>query len=105
MSDDLIQYYKRLGWNSFFQNNFSLLEIPETIPARVISESKDSYRLFSQYGELSATVTGKMRYRQGTSNIHPVVGDWVVVKPIVDELRGMIHAVLPRTSKFSRKVA
>jgi ribosome biogenesis GTPase len=46
-----------------------------------------------------------MRYRAGEENQYPAVGDWVVVTPLVNEQKGIIHAVLPRKSKFSRKVA
>ncbi|MFC1939691.1 ribosome small subunit-dependent GTPase A [Chloroflexota bacterium] len=46
-----------------------------------------------------------MRYRAGAENQYPAVGDWVVIQPLVDEQKGIIHAVLPRKSKFSRKVA
>lgn len=36
---------------------------------------------------------------------YPAVGDWVVVSVREEEQRATIHAVLPRKSKFSRKVA
>ena len=93
------------GWNSFFQKHFQILKIPDSVPARVISESKDSFQVYSQYGELTAKISGKMRYRGEEENQYPAVGDWVVVKPLVNEQKGIIHAVLPRKSKFSRKVA
>ena len=40
--------------------------------------------------------------RDGT---FPAVGDWVAVEKMPGEERGIIHAILPRTSLFSRKVA
>jgi ribosome biogenesis GTPase len=46
-----------------------------------------------------------MRYHAGEEILYPAVGDWVVVKPVINEHKGIIHAVLPRKSKFSRKVA
>ena len=94
-----------LGWNPFSQKHFQTLKIPDSVPARVVSESKGSFQVYSQYGELTAKVSGKMRYRAGAENQYPVVGDWVVIQPLVDEQKGIIHAVLPRKSKFSRKVA
>ena len=33
------------------------------------------------------------------------MGDWVVIKPIINENKALIHAVLPRKAKFSRKKA
>ena len=105
MNDDSLQYLTQLGWDSFFQRHFQMLKIPGSVPARVISESRGSYQVNSQYGELTAKISGKMRYRAGAENQYPAVGDWVIVKPLVDEQKGTIHAVLPRKSKFSRKVA
>jgi ribosome biogenesis GTPase / thiamine phosphate phosphatase len=93
------------GWDSFFQKHFEILKVPDSVPARVISESKNSFQLYSQYGELTATISGKMRYVAEQEYQYPAVGDWVVVKPLVNERKGIIQAVLPRKSKFSRKVA
>jgi ribosome biogenesis GTPase len=94
-----------LGWNSFFEENFRLLQIPDCIPARVISEYRHSYRVYSRYGELDAKISGKLRYQANTSDQYPAVGDWVAVKQNTDESRGVIHSILPRKSKFSRQAA
>jgi ribosome biogenesis GTPase len=105
MNNDSPQYLTQLGWDSFFQKHFEKLKMPGSVPARVISESKGSYQLFSEYGELTARISGKMRYHAKAENQYPAVGDWVIVKPLVAEQKGTIHALLPRKSKFSRKVA
>src|SRR4030042_6897538 len=105
MNANSLQYLTQLGWNTFFQKHFEKLKMPGSVPARVISESKGSYQLFSQYGELTAKISGKMRYHAGTEDQYPAVGDWVIIKPLVDEQKGIIQAILPRKSKFSRKVA
>ncbi|MDD4876670.1 MAG: ribosome small subunit-dependent GTPase A [Dehalococcoidales bacterium] len=94
-----------LGWNLFFRKHYQTLNFPGSVPARVISESKGSFQVYSQYGELTAKISGKMRYRAGVEKDYPTVGDWVVVKPLNNEQKCIIHAVLPRNSKFSRKVA
>jgi ribosome biogenesis GTPase len=94
-----------LGWNSFFQQHFQNMKIPDSVPARVISESKGSFQVYSQYGELTAKISGKMRHRAEAEEEYPTVGDWVVVTQLLNEQKGIIHAVLPRKSKFSRKVA
>jgi ribosome biogenesis GTPase len=96
---------ENLGWDPFFQKHFQTLKIPDSVPARVISESKGSFQVYSQYGELTAKISGKMRYVAGTEKQFPAVGDWVVIKLLIDEQKSIIHAVLPRKSKFSRKVA
>jgi len=105
MNSESPQYLTQLGWDTFFQEKFKKLNFPGSVPTRVISESKGSYQLFSQYGELTAKISGKMRYHAGSEKQYPAVGDWVIIKPLVDEQKGIIHAVLPRKSKFSRKAA
>ncbi len=102
MDNNQLPELEELGWDSFFQENFRLVQIPDCIPARIISEHRYSYQVFSQYGELSAKISGKLRYQAGTSGQYPAVGDWVAIKLNTDESRGVIHAVLPRKSKFSR---
>ena len=75
------------------------------MPGRVVSESKSSYQVVTRYGVLEAKISGKMRYSAGEEKQYPAVGDWVIVKPLIDERKGIIHGILPRKSKFSRKVA
>jgi ribosome biogenesis GTPase len=94
-----------IGWNLFFQNSFQTLQIPDTTPARVISESRDAFQVYAECGELAAEVSGRMRYLAETEERYPAVGDWVAVKRLNNERKAVIHAVLPRKSKFSRKVA
>lgn len=93
-----------IGWNIFFQEHFQALNIPNSIPARVISESKNSFKIYSEHGVLTAEIAGKMRYQDKGENSYPAVGDWVAVKPIIAEKKAIILSVLPRKSKFSRKV-
>ena len=92
-----------MGWNSFFAENFKLLQVPGSIPARVISERRNSYQVYSQCGVLSAQISGRLRYQSTTGDQYPAIGDWVVVEPQNDQSKSVIHAVLPRQSKFSRK--
>jgi ribosome biogenesis GTPase len=94
-----------LGWDSFFQKHFLSLNILDSGPARVISESRGCFQVYSQHGELTAKISGKMLHRAEQENQYPAVGDWVAVKPLVNEKKSIIQAVLPRKSKFSRKVA
>jgi len=105
MLEDVLKDLEELGWDSFFQEHFQALKITDSVPARVISESKGSFQVYCQYGELTARISGKMWYRTGKEKQYPAVGDWVVVKSLISEQKGIIHAVLPRKSKFSRKVA
>jgi ribosome biogenesis GTPase / thiamine phosphate phosphatase len=99
---DILQ---ELGWDSHFSDQFERREIPDAIPARIATEQRQSYQALSEYGELTVEISGKLRHQTLNGEPYPAVGDWVVVKPQLDEGKGVIHAVLPRKSKFSRKVA
>ncbi len=63
------------------------------------------YRVQTESGEVLAEVSGKMRHNALHREDYPAVGDWVVLSVRQEEQRATIHAVLPRRSKFSRKVA
>lgn len=92
-----------LGWSSFFSKNFDSQLRPGYTVGRVATEQKNTYFLYSEFGELSAEVTGKMRYHASGRPDFPAVGDWVVISILDGEKRATIHEILPRKSKFSRK--
>jgi ribosome biogenesis GTPase / thiamine phosphate phosphatase len=99
------EYLLALGWNSVFQGAFDAIKEPGDIPARVVSESKGSWTLDSVNGESIGTLAGRFYAPNHDETLYPAVGDWVVFRPIMGESKGVIHAVLPRKSKFSRKTA
>ena len=90
------------GWDSFFENNFRELNIPDSIPCRILSEYKSSYRVQGSDGECTAVLAGRMRHDVDPEFGYPAVGDWVAVIQ-ADGQQYIIHAILPRKSKFSRK--
>lgn len=96
---------EQLGWNEFFKENFQGYDANHFTVARVAVEHKQSYQLFTEYGVLAGGITGKMRHEAVRREDFPAVGDWVVIEPRESEGKAMIHAVLPRMSKFSRKSA
>lgn len=96
---------EQLGWNEFFQQHFEALGSNEWIAARVALEHKHMYRLYCEHGELLGEVSGKLRYGATAREDYPAVGDWVVCSARPEEGKATIHAILPRISKFSRKVA
>ena len=104
MNEDPLQSLEELGWNSLFQEYFESMKVRGSVPGRVVSESRGSYQVNGQYGELTATIAGKMRYQAEGQKAYPAVGDWVVIRRLVNKNKATIHAVLPRKSKFSRKV-
>jgi ribosome biogenesis GTPase len=94
-----------LGWNDRLRDAFEQIEEKELVPARVMLEHRKGYSVWSELGELEAEVPGKMRHDAKLSSELPAVGDWIAVRVLPGERRGQVVAVLPRSSKFSRKVA
>lgn len=94
-----------LGWSSLFATSFDCYRQEGYTVGRVAVEHKNTYILYTEQGELSAEVTGKLRYRAVGRQDFPAVGDWVVINISDPGKQATIQAVLPRKSKFSRKIA
>jgi len=94
-----------LGWNDSFEQHFAPYKEEGYSVGRVALEHKHIYRVFTAHGELLAEVAGKVRHQAIGREDYPAVGDWVVIRPRWEEGKATIHAILPRRSKFSRKVA
>ncbi len=93
-----------LGWTSSLQHSFDQLTQPDLVPARVISVLKNHYRIRAEAGERLARLSGRCSFEVATRSELPAVGDWVVIET-TDADRAVIHQVLPRPTKISRKVA
>lgn len=78
---------------------------------RISAEHKNRFQVYTEIGEIWATVSGKMRYSALERCDFPAVGDWVVLDHLIeqqsdlDSQLAIIQAILPRKSKFSRKSA
>ncbi len=95
---------EHFGWNDFFAKNFRNYADQSYGVGRVYVENRRSFWLYTEVGEIKADVSGKMIYQAGSRSDFPAVGDWVVFRLQEDKSKAIIHAVLPRKSKFSRKV-
>lgn len=101
----------KLGWNSFFEKGYkefienNAKENIDYEPARIFSEARGYYKIYTKAGEYMAEVSGKMRFMAFEKRDYPAIGDWVVVSVRGNEENAIIHGVLPRKSKFSRKEA
>ncbi len=95
-----------LGWKPFFADSFRIYHPQGFVPARVSLEHKNSFVVWTELGEMPAVPSGRMYFDADTRGDLPTVGDWVAVQ-ILDECdpHAVIHALLPRTSKVSRKQA
>lgn len=88
------------GWNEQFEQ-----AMPEhTVPGRIILEHKSSYRAITEQGEWLTTVSGNFRHTHAPDE-YPSVGDWVALEQMPGEDKGIIHKLLPRSSRFTRKAS
>ncbi len=79
---------------------------PDLTPARVVSQEKGLYRVVTQRGEITAEISGKLRYAANAAADYPAVGDFVLLdRADGDAGNAIICRVLPRKSVFLRKAA
>ena len=93
---------KDLGWDDGWSQAFAPYAADGLVPGRVAIEFNYIYRVFAESGELQTQHTGKLRHEAESLS---AVGDWVAIRVSPGEAAGTIEAILPRRSKFSRKVA
>jgi ribosome biogenesis GTPase len=103
--DDAKMSLDGLGWDPFFEAHFAPFWGEGLMPARVAQEHRELYLTCGELGELPAKVSGKLRHGAGSKGEFPTVGDWVAIEPRPAEGAATIHALLPRRSAFSRKIA
>jgi ribosome biogenesis GTPase / thiamine phosphate phosphatase len=95
----------QLGWNDFFEKKYKPYKEKNFIAARVAAEDKQRYLIFSEAGELTGEVTGKLLYCSETGADLPKTGDWIAGILYETEKKVIIHSVLERRTKLSRKTA
>lgn len=93
------------GWSDELDEAHRAAALPALVPARVIAEHRDRYRVIAAAGELAARIAGRLRHHAAEHADLPAVGDWVLLDPASVGDTAIIRAVLPRRSSFSRKVA
>jgi len=95
----------KLGWNAELDQQFTRYRAKGLVPARVAVEDKHFFRVWTAEAELLAQVSGKCIHEaRGTNSKFPKVGDWVAVKLVADEQKAVIHAILSRRTRLSRKI-
>ena len=94
-----------LGWTDGHTTDFDPYAAEGLVPARVAAQHRGAYVLFSELGELRAEAAGRLAHDATGIGDLPAVGDWVAIAARPDEGTARIEAVLPRRTKFSRKVA
>ena len=77
---------------------------PAHQPGRVLIGFNYLYRVGIEGGEIDAVLAGRLKHRAERQGELPAVGDWVAVRKRPED-HGAIVAVLPRRSRFSRRLA
>ena len=92
----LPEHLTRMGWTRHFQTALEELHLPNT-PARVVGGCKNAFLVNQGTTPFTAAPAGTLEHTP--EGMHPVVGDWVVVR---DE---MITTVLARKNVLVRGAA
>src|SRR6266850_538005 len=96
---------RRWGWSSYFEALWNEAERGNGVPARVIAQQRKFWRIAGAFGECWAEVSGKLRLAAEEGVEWPAVGDWAVADVGEAGSSPLILEVLPRRSRFVRKVA
>jgi ribosome biogenesis GTPase len=114
-----------LGWDERFEVGFApWASKPDIHPGRVLIEFNHIYRVavggppdggpyedgvrvgrLQATQEIETTLAGRLKHLATSRGELPAVGDWVAVRIRAGEERGAIVGVLPRRSRFSRRMA
>jgi ribosome biogenesis GTPase len=89
------------GLDDFFISRARVFADQGWTLGRVVQEHRESYVVRSASAEVTAGVSGRLRFTAGGRVDFPAVGDWVMADTEV----GIIHEVLPRRTMLVRKSA
>ena len=94
-----------LGWDEARAREFEpWAGKPAHQPGRVLIGFNYLYRVGIEGGEIDAVLAGRLKHHAERQGELPAVGDWVAVRKRPED-HGAIVAVLPRRSRFSRRMA
>ncbi len=95
-----------LGWDADWEETLVRHATqPGLVPGRVALEHNHVYRVLTAEGEWLAEAAGRLKFQATGRDELPAVGDWVGVRRAHEHERAVIHVILPRRSRFSRKAA
>lgn len=93
-----------LGWNAYFKQEFEQFQNTGYLPARITLAERERYLAYTEAGEIITEISGRLRHSAQSRSDFPAVGDWVAATMNGAET-AIIHAILPRKSNLSRKIA
>ena len=98
-------FIEDLGWDAYFEARWRESGNTGCVPARVVSQHRGLWRVAGGFEECWAEPSGKFRKESEGGGDWPAVGDWVSVEARREKQHALIQQVLPRRSRFARKVA
>lgn len=103
--NDPLEYY---GWNPAFMRAFEQYRSSNLSPARVAGTDRATWTIVTRNKTgndtetIRAVASGRFTHSISHPAEMPVTGDWVLIDRESSD-QAVIHAVLPRTTKISRK--
>ena len=94
----------KLGFTAHFEQHLGTEADRRGVPARIVREDRSQYLAQSEQGELVVKLAGRLRHEATVRTDRPAIGDWVLVDPPEGDGVGIIQAILPRQSAFSRQM-
>jgi ribosome biogenesis GTPase len=91
-----------LGWTAERDQQFEPYAAAGLAAGRVGAHHRGAYLVYTEAEELLAESSGRLHDAASGPADLPAVGDWVAVQAAAGSPRGIVHAVLPRRSAFSR---
>lgn len=90
------------GWSDALQHEFEPYADQGLVPARVLVQQRNLYRLVTGDGEIEGRISGRFAH-EALDGGYPVTGDWVAVELKADV--AVIAHILPRATAFTRMAA
>jgi len=93
------------GYGPWFSQSFASLARPDLVPARVVADLGPQLDVVDASGApRAAQLSGRLRHTAAGAEL-PGVGDWVAVAAPAGDAPAVVHAVLPRRTRFVRRAA
>ncbi len=93
------------GWRDALATQFETYFADGLMPARIIRQERDRFRLASAAGDIEGVVRGRLLNAPDAEENLPVAGDWVAVRPLAGEAKAVVEEILPRQSQLARQAA
>lgn len=94
-----------LGFGPFFERQLRPGEGRDAVPARIASEHRGAYEVWSRMGPGRARLAGRLRFEHEPAE-RPGVGDWVLLTGVPKaDVCSVIERVLTRRTVFTRGAA